>query len=344
VNRVWTNRLLQAAIAVLPLAGLFWMKWSRSARTVAQTLASGQLAPRSGPLALDALGWAGRPLVETANYLAIVWQALAVSVVLAAAVRTLVSPVRLVRLLGDRGTVREQIAAGLLGTPLMLCSCCIAPVFTTVYGRSRRLGPSLGIMLASPALNPASLILTFALFSRGTALARLGMAVVAVFVATALVGRAFRGDPGSGGEAASNPVDGVLDSPGATLRAFGRSVGHVAARTLPLVLIGVVASVVLARAVPLGALAGHAGRAVSVALVALVAVPLALPTFFEIPLALALLAAGAPAGAAAALLFAGPAINLPSLLTVARTSSWRVAAALAATVWVIALIGGLVVP
>jgi uncharacterized membrane protein YraQ (UPF0718 family) len=42
----------------------------------------------------------------------------------------------------------------------------------------------------------------------------------------------------------------------------------------------------------------------------------------------------------AALLFAGPAINLPSLLVTGRFSSWRVAVALAAVVWGIAATGG----
>jgi uncharacterized membrane protein YraQ (UPF0718 family) len=42
----------------------------------------------------------------------------------------------------------------------------------------------------------------------------------------------------------------------------------------------------------------------------------------------------------AALLLAGPAINLPSLLVIGRFSSWRVAVALAAVVWGIAATGG----
>jgi uncharacterized membrane protein YraQ (UPF0718 family) len=75
----------------------------------------------------------------------------------------------------------------------------------------------------------------------------------------------------------------------------------------------------------------------------LIAVPIALPTFFEVPLALALLSAGAPAGAAVALLFAGPAVNLPSLFTVGRSAGWKVAAGLALMVWVVAMAGALLV-
>jgi uncharacterized membrane protein YraQ (UPF0718 family) len=80
-----------------------------------------------------------------------------------------------------------------------------------------------------------------------------------------------------------------------------------------------------------------------IAVTALLTVPIALPTFFEVPLALALLTAGAPTGAAAALLFAGPAVNLPSLLTVARSAGWKAAGGVAVMVWIVAVAGGLLV-
>jgi uncharacterized membrane protein YraQ (UPF0718 family) len=80
-----------------------------------------------------------------------------------------------------------------------------------------------------------------------------------------------------------------------------------------------------------------------ISLIALLTVPIALPTFFEIPLALALLGMGAPLGAAVAVLFAGPVINMPSLLTVARQTSWKVAVAVGVSVWAIAVTGGMIV-
>jgi len=50
-----------------------------------------------------------------------------------------------------------------------------------------------------------------------------------------------------------------------------------------------------------------------------------------------------PAGAAAALLFAGPAVNLPSLLTVAQVAGWRAMVLIASMVWLIAVAGGLAI-
>ena len=70
---------------------------------------------------------------------------------------------------------------------------------------------------------------------------------------------------------------------------------------------------------------------------------LTLPTFFEIPITLSLLAAGAPTGIALAVLIADPSINLASLLVIARYSHWRVAALTAAAVWVVAVAGGFLI-
>jgi hypothetical protein len=124
--------------------------------------------------------------------------------------------------------------------------------------------------------------------------------------------------------------------------AFLRSCLHVAVRTVPLIVIGVLISMLIALLLPKGIFISSWGKIASIVIIALIAVPLALPTFFEIPLSLILISAGAPVAAVVPLLIAGPAVNLPSLLTIARSTGWRVAGTVAATVFVIAVAGGLV--
>ena len=124
---------------------------------------------------------------------------------------------------------------------------------------------------------------------------------------------------------------------------FVRSCVQVALRLVPVIVIGVLVSMIVAQWLPASAFASSNARFIAVILVATFAVPLALPTFFEIPLAFVLLASGAPVGAALALLIAGPAINLPSLLTIMRTTSWKVAVVVAASVWAIAVASGILV-
>jgi uncharacterized membrane protein YraQ (UPF0718 family) len=48
-------------------------------------------------------------------------------------------------------------------------------------------------------------------------------------------------------------------------------------------------------------------------------------------------------GAAVALLIAGPSVNLPSLLTIMRSTNWKVAVMLAASIWILAVVSGVIV-
>lgn len=71
--------------------------------------------------------------------------------------------------------------------------------------------------------------------------------------------------------------------------------------------------------------------------VATIAVLIALPTFFEIPIAVALMSAGSPA-AAAAVLIAGPAINAGSLMVVGKEIGARAATLIGGAVWIVACV------
>jgi hypothetical protein len=272
------------------------------------------------------------------TYLTIVGPALIFGILISGAVRAFVSPNWLVQTIG-RSPSREQLTAGVAGAPLMLCSCCVAPVFSALYERSGRLGPALAVALAAPALNPAALALTFMLFPLGVATSRLLMGLVAVFGLAPLIAQIT----GVVQPPAGVRTDVRLPSKGPVLWAFLSSSVHVAVRTVPLIFVGVVASTWLVERLPIEAFASPTMKIAAVVGASLLVLPMALPTFFEVPLAFTLVGAGAPAGVAAAVLFAGPAINLPSLLTIARTAGWKVAAALALAVLLLACAGGLLV-
>src|SRR5438874_3692948 len=276
-------------------------------------------------------------LTRTLNYFLVIWPALVFGILISAAVSTFVSPQWLSRLVGRR-SLRSQAIAGIAGAPLMLCSCCVAPIFTGVYERSARLGPSLALMLAAPALNPAALILTFMLFDYRVGLVRLGAAITAVLftgmIADKLLGRTSVSCDKDDWQAAARPADFVH---------FLRACARVAVRLVPVIVIGVLASMIIAQLIPVRTFDSTAARFLAIAIVAAVAVPLALPTFFEIPLALILLGSGAPVGAAVALLIAGPSVNLPSLLTIMRSTNWTVAAMVAASIWTLAVASGILV-
>lgn len=323
-----------ALVAVLLVLGaLVTYKASGSMTALAKAQRLGTLAPKVPWIADGNLPVWTRPFAGTASYLAWVVIALGFGLVLGALVRAVV-PERLVRALASRGPSGLFVAA-LIGAPLMLCSCCVAPLFDGVYSRTKRLGPALALMFAAPGLNPAALLLTFVLFPRHLAIGRVVLALTITLGASAALGRVL----GAEGDAVCTA------EPARELgfrRAFAVSLYESTLRTMPAILLGVVLSVTLMQVAPFAAL-GSGGRGIALVLVALVAVLAALPTFGEIPIALALLAAGASESVALSVLVAGPIINLPSLLTLRKTVSARAAIAAGASVYLIALAGSALV-
>lgn len=274
---------------------------------------------------------------QTLAYLKIVWPALVFGVLISAAVRATISPRRLATLFGQ-GEMRPQLAAAAAGAPLMLCSCCVAPMFPAVYRGSQRLGPSLAFTLAAPSLNPATLAFTFMIFPLAVAGTRLIMALFLVIVLSELVARVAGPVPVRA--AAVDDFSETGDTARDILRGYFRSLAHITVRTVPWILLGIWVSMVIANRIPIETLASRGSQTLIVLVAATGALLLTMPSFFEIPLALSLLASGV-SGAALAVLIAGPAINLASLLVIARQSHWKVALLVAAAVWVTAVAGGL---
>src|SRR5713101_2192378 len=173
------RRVLYLLLPLLVIVGALIVYKSSAALTViGKVSATGAFTPRGNVIPRVGASEAG-VVTRTLNYFLVIWPALVFGILISGAVSTFVSPRWLARLLRGR-SLRSQAIAGLAGAPLMLCSCCVAPIFTGVYERSARLGPSLGLMIAAPALNPAALILTFMLFDYRVATVRLGASIAAV--------------------------------------------------------------------------------------------------------------------------------------------------------------------
>lgn len=341
-RRRLTRAVTSGVLLVVLVGALVTYKSAGAVRQLDEARVSGTVAARADVVPVSpmpAVGIVSRSL----NYLSVIWPALLFGLLIAAAVRAFTPVAAVSRLLG-RGPVRQQIVAGAAGAPLMLCSCCVAPIFSSVYARSSRLGPALALMIAAPALNPAALALTFLLFSSQIAVSRLAMSLVAVFLGTAIVARLAARGAAAPRLRVSDPLDESCDVglEGGLARAFLRSFARIAIRTVPPIVVGVLLAMAVADYLPLW-MGSPSGRVWVVAIAASLALPLALPTFFEIPLAVAVLAAGAPAGAAAAVLFAGPAVNLPSLLAVGQAAGWRTTVLSGLMVWLVAVLGGLAI-
>ncbi|PYV07556.1 MAG: hypothetical protein DMG07_28340 [Acidobacteria bacterium] len=315
------------------LGALFFYKWSGSIRTIDGVRAAHAWTRSADPITT------GGVLRATAAYFGRIWPALLYGLLIGAAVRALVSPRWFAELLGNHRAVRRQIAAGLAGAPLMLCSCCITPLFASVYETGVRLGPALGMMLGSPGLNPAALVLTFMLFPPVVAATRLASAAAAVFVLPVVLERMFGASLTVAQQARSEPEPPRPGNFGQFALAFARGFVRLSVTTVPLIAAGVLVSSLI---LPISLHGSLRGALIGVPVVSALSVLVALPTFFEIPLALVLVQLAGPA-AAVPMLFAGPIVNLPSLLILARQTSAKVALSLGAGIWLLALAAGLLV-
>jgi hypothetical protein len=314
--------------------GLGYFKWGASLQATLVAYDSHTTSAKTSGL-MDAGVLGG-----TIAYLKRVWIALTFGVLLGATLRVVVSPTSIARWFGGRGAA-SVLRGAIVGAPLFLCSCCVTPIFSSLHKRGARLGPNLSVLFAAPGLNVAALAVTLFLFPLSTFLLRLIAALLLVFGLAPLVGKVFEAERRASGQSETCSVE--PEAP-LTLRSFPKvwfkSVFYVAGMALPVLVTGVALSAFLLPRVQ-GISTG--GPLLTILLVSLVATLVALPTFVEVPIALSMLAAGASPGVALAVLVAGPVINLPSLLVLAREVSVRAAFAVFVGVWLLAAGVGMII-
>ncbi|HEY8204731.1 MAG TPA: permease, partial [Pyrinomonadaceae bacterium] len=130
------QRVIYATILLLVIVTtLFVYKSSAALAVIEKVQNTRTFQPR-----LNVLPIPGNPsqiglFARSFNYFSVIWPALLFGILISGAVRVLDPPSWLAKSFG-RGRVRSQLAAGLAGAPLMLCSCCVAPVFSGMYERS----------------------------------------------------------------------------------------------------------------------------------------------------------------------------------------------------------------
>lgn len=146
-------RIGGALLLLVLTASLVVYKSAGAVRQLEHVRASGSVALKADVVSADSAPLALRVAAQSLNYVAVIWPALVFGILISGAVRAFTPMTALSRLF-DGGPVRRQIVAGASGAPLMLCSCCVAPLFSSVYERSRRLGPSPGADAGGPGLEP----------------------------------------------------------------------------------------------------------------------------------------------------------------------------------------------
>jgi uncharacterized membrane protein YraQ (UPF0718 family) len=333
-------------LAGLLVAGLLWAKWmpyahKASALTDTHSWAGAAIFATSGPAgAVPSLSGAWN---FTTAYFTSVWHAALVALLVAAAVDALVPRAWLLKVMNRRTAFGQALAGGSVALPSLMCTCCTAPVTVSLRKRGAATAASLAYWLGNPVLNPAVLVFLFLVAPWQLGTVRIVVGALLVFGGTTLVARLVAP------ERADAPVPPELRSGEPTDPArlrdmpwrFARSLSRFAIVLIPEYFVVVMVIGWLSGWWSAFATLNAKLGIVAVLICAILGTLLVIPTGGEIPVVLALAAAGVGAGSAGALLITLPALSVPSMVMVGRALSWRVTVVMAATVAVAGLLSGL---
>jgi uncharacterized membrane protein YraQ (UPF0718 family) len=338
-----------AVLAVVFGLGLAWAKWipyAQKASHLSQTRTwSG------GPMFADAGRPGSAPTFSgawhfTTDYIQSVWKGLLVALVVAATLDALVPRAWLLSLMNRRTRLGQALAGGATALPSLMCTCCASPLAVGLRKRGVSTTSSLAYWVGNPVLNPAVLVFLFLVAPWQFGVVRIVVGAAVVVGGAALVTWLFA--------PAASP--GAVPSPGAVAKGeagqrdpvrlgqfpsrFARSLLRLAVILVPAYFVALLVLGYLS-----GWLSDFSGLdarlgIAAVVVCAVVGTLLVIPTGGEIPVVLALTAAGAGAGTAGALLVTLPALSVPSMVMVGRAMSWRVTVAMAGVVAVAGVAAG----
>ncbi len=346
------TRLLGVLLLGLLMIDLFIYRGVPASRIMAAGKTSvGQVIP------LGIFGGWLRPLGEGINYMALVWHATVLGILIGALFLTLAVPL-LKSWLGGNG-FRSHLAGAFLAIGHPFCSCCAAPIGASLYRAGASLGPTLAFVVSSPMLNVTGLILAITLLPTDFALLRVGgglvVGVLVTYLVSAISPARVKEEPKIGYPnlllvLSSRMVDtfsrwfrfevslegGAFDSPGAFIATWLRVAWRLGRVVVPVLFVGSVATSAIVMALP-----APANGPLGVVAAAAFGTLLMVPTWTELPIAIGLIQEGLP-GPAAALLVTLPAVSVPCLAIIgAGTANYRAALLLAALVFGIGVLAGI---
>ncbi len=260
----------------------------------------------------------------------------------AGVLHVLVSPEWMRRHLGGRG-VMPVIKSVLLGVPLPLCSCGVIAVTASMRRQGAGRGAATGFLLATPQTGVDSIAATWGMMGPVMGVFRPVVALI-----TGIIGGAIASFFDK--DTLAEPVQGNSCSDGCHEERAPRSLGEVLRYglvTLPRdiakpLIIGVILAGLIAALAPPDLLAPYIGGGIlAMIIMTVVGIPLYVCATASIPVALSFMHLGASPGAALAFLIAGPATNAATIATVWKVMGRTTAFVYLATVFVGAIVSGI---
>jgi len=288
--------------------------------------------------------WWQIPFLTLLSYLTRAWFCLGMAFLIAGAVQTFIPKEMIIKHLGRRSAKAYFIAA--FGGPLLsVCSCSIIPLFAAIKKRGAGLGPAITFLLATPAINPAAIILTFSLIGWQFAFGRIILALSAAIITGLILEAVWTTEEEKAGilsqlkvEYQEKPLNLKED-----LKEWVLNVWDFVKKILPLVLLGIFIIGIIKIFLTSEVISKYLSQGFwQIALASIMGVVMYTPTLVEIPFIRELLILGMGTGPALAFLLTGPALSLPSMLGVSRVIKWKMVLNYASIMWILGITGGFI--
>ena len=335
------KRLVFGVILILLILGILvgyeWYGAFKKSRLIEQGI-----YPKEPFPVLPGTPWWQIPFLTLLSYLEKAWFCLGMAFLIAGAVQTFIPKELIVKHLGKRNPKAYFIAA--FGGPLLsVCSCSIIPLFAAIKKRGAGLGPAITFLLATPAINPAAIILTFSLLSWKFVIGRIVLALSAAIITGLLIDKIWGKEDTK--EISTLKID-YQEKPlniKKDLIEWLKNVLDFVKKILPLVLIGIFIIGIVKIFLKPEIISRYLGQGIwQIALASIMGVVMYTPTLVEIPFVKELLSLGMGTGPALAFLLTGPALSLPSMLGVSKVIKWKIVLNYALIMWIVGIIGGLI--
>lgn len=332
--------LLGILIIVLLLLILVSYEWY-SAFKKSKLIEQGILPKEPFPISEETPWWL-IPFYTLLNYIKKAWFCLSMAFLIAGAMQTFIHKEIVIRYLGKR-SLKAYFYAAFGGPLLSICSCSIIPLFAAIKKRGAGLGPAITFLLATPAINPAAIILTFTLLNWKFVIGRIILALSSAIITGVIVEKIWY----------KHDLDGISElkieyheekfSLVLILKEWLKNVWDFIKRILPLVLLGIFIIGVIKIFLTPEVISQYLSQGLwQTALASIMGVVMYTPTLVEIPFVRELLILGMGTGPALAFLLTGPALSLPSMLGVSRVVKWKIVLNYALIMWVLGIIGGII--
>ena len=226
------------------------------------------------------------------------------------------------------------------GTPLAVCTNCVAPIVRGLYASGVSTESVLATMFASPALNVVVLAMTFALFPVSVALVKLATVLFLIFVFVPLVSSRQQ----AGAAVVACPIAFPSNETWAqalsnTARSFVKSFWYVFHVAFPLMILAALLGAVVIEGLPAQLLFAPVTIG-GILLVALISAFLPVPMAFDVAIGYIAMTKGVPLPYVVTILCTLGIISVFSLSVVGKSISWKIAAATYSTVVLLGVLAG----